>query len=258
MIPIGQQVRMRKDSTRTYERSEYANDLADTKDFDHLGIGTGKVYKSDRVEEQIETLRKTSGLYSVSRNFSSNTMRVLIGNDGYPANLIHALQRTIKMYENGIRKPQDEHWWHNRNFQINDFLDSISIKGDGFFGHKQLINGTISNVYVHFLYPKWKVKRESRFEVLFETGARGIFTSDYLDVVYDTDYDVDESLVYCNSVDPNDPICFGCSHRTYHKHTSDCDSICWKRKRNTCVVEYNYSTLIDTTCGKALNYVEEK
>ena len=258
MLHRGTQVRKRTSSTRSYERSTWNNVLCDTKSWDHLGIGSGHEYKSDRVKE---ILKKYNDLSTNNYRWNHATldsfnMEVLIGNKRYPANLMQALQMAIRLREQGKTRRNPRNWSRSlTQYEYEDFIDEVSIGGDGFFGPKRLINGVVTNVFVHFLYPKWERKRESRFEVLFETGAKGIFTSDYLDVVYDTDYEPDQSLYVCPAVNLNKIQCRECKHRNHHIGESACKTSCvWSG--TTCRNVYDFNTLIDTTCGKALDYVD--
>jgi len=255
VLPVGTQVRKRDRSTRIYVRSAATNVMGDTYSWDHLGIGTGAIYKSQRVDEAVAECEKASKeRWGNGASLNAN-MKVLIGNNRYPANYIAACKKATRVREMG--KKIKAHWYH-REIHPTDYVDYVQIRGDGVLGPKKTINGVITDVFVHFLYPKWERKRESRFKVQFETGASGIFTSDYLDKVFDTDYEPDESLCYCDSVGVDDMMCTGCGHKGYHFKTPDCETICWKRKRNTCRVEYDYDQLINTTSGKGLEYDGEK
>ena len=271
-LKVGTQVRKRKRSTRKYERSTYVNNLGDTKDWDHLGIGTGKEYKSDKIREILYKFHGVSQStpynslgWSAQRlvtEFNEKySTALLIGNRKYATNVINSATMAQHLRDRNIKNKLK---WYEREFDIEDFIQYVPITGEGFFGQKQLINGVITDVYVHFLYPKWERKRESRYKVLFETGASGIFTSDYLEQVYDTDIEPDEVLYRCSHS-------HGCkSKHCTHKHVHEkltnksslvtatpCDMPCFEFRDAKCEIVYDYNTLIDTTCGKALDYVRE-
>jgi hypothetical protein len=150
-IPIGKQVRKRSKSSRQRERTSYSNVLCDTKDFDHLGIGTGKIYKSSRVDEILQRYHASSNSYSPYGNslLPKGNMRVLIGNKSYPANALRAYERATRLRERGVKK-KSPHFWYDSTFGVNDFLQTVKIKGDGFFGPKEKINGVIKKYLCSF------------------------------------------------------------------------------------------------------------
>ena len=107
---------------------------------------------------------------------------------------------------------------------------------------------------MHFIYPKWERKREARYKVLFETGASGIFTSDYLEPVFDTDYDIGDNMFVCDHANTCKAQCL---HGKSHTDSGNCNEHCWNHPGSRCVPVYEFDTLMDTTCGKALDYVHE-
>ncbi len=130
------------------------------------------------------------------------------------------------------------------------FFKSIKLSGDGILEQKKLINGYITEVYIHFQYPIWNVKRESRFEVQFETGAKVIFTDDFLDKVYDVDYDCDAAIYYCtHAKDCRMPVC---DHKRAHELNHECIEGCNMHKSARCEVLYDYTNIGETTVGKGI------
>ncbi len=262
-IKKGAVVRLRTRSSRSYERTASANDIGDNRDFGHLGIGSGKLYIGKVVEDLLQKnhyvdlneFGQDTKSYSYKRAIQTikrlYNKSILIGNERYPVNMIASDAKVNYHKTQGhIKKTR----WSAYPYKIEDFLKYISVRGDGVFGPKKLINGVVTEVYVHFLYPKWERKRETRFKVLFETGASGIFTSDYLERVYDVDYDGDEKLHYCGGQYMD---CQLCHHQGYHKGDTFCTDQCNKNDSKSCLTIYDYNTLLDKTCGKALDYVNE-
>lgn len=255
VYPIGSQVRMRKNSSRTQRRS-YTQDVGDTYNWEHIGIGSGKEYLGEDVSDALnEGYTNSYGQAVLPRwrrtyNRYQYDMRILIGNGRYVPNVISARNQANYFNSKGI-KPNTNSYWGRSTWKSTDFFRYIEIKGDGFFGPKKLINGYISEIYVHFLYPTWATKRESRYEVTFDTGARGIFTSDYLDRVYDTDLDLDFKMMAGCENASECPWADTCDHTDIHMYTEECEKelICSK-----CKPIVDYTNLFNTTHGKALDY----
>lgn len=265
-LPIGTQVRLRRYSIRPYERNEYNQDVGDTKNWQHVGIGSGKEYFSDTMREII---RENSGLSESQLNDPSNwryrmykrrinsefNTQILIGNNGFCSNIV-AAHKKLKYYKSqniNIKYNYNQTYRYDPN--LRHFIKTNPILGDGIFGPKKLINGTISNVFIHFLYPKWNVKRESRFEVTFETGARGLFTSDYLDQIYDTDYTPEDNLYQCNMTDSC--TIKGCPHKQFHICDHECSDKCFRYPEAECLPAYDYENLMSTTSEKGLDYADD-
>ena len=136
---------------------------------------------------------------------------------------------------------------------------------------KNLINGYITNVFIHFLYPDWERKRELRYEILFETGAKGIFTGDMIKRVWDTDIDIDQKIMQGCVNSGRYMECSTCGHAGVHEYgKSYCDEVCKPKNKilmtNTnikqehipCQPLIDYSNFMDTTHGKGLNYADKK
>jgi len=134
-----------------------------------------------------------------------------------------------------------------------DFYKKKKLDAEGVLGSKKLINGVVINVFVHFMDPKWYMKREARYDILFETGARCILTGDRLDRVFDTDFDIDERANQCLSK----CIVRCCSHKEIHIHDEECDKGC-AFGEGLCQPIYDYTNLRDLTVGKGSIIDEEE
>ena len=254
---VGSMVRLLRYSKRDRVRTPTNNNVGDTYDWGHLGFGSGKEYNSDKI---IDILIRDYNYRDASqigdwriRSFKNKMdQRMLIGNSKFPLNLITSYDTVSSFRNRGIQK--DTGW--KRDFVTEDFVETTKIKADGVLGDKTLINGWINNVYIHFLFPKWERRREARYEITFETGARGIFTSDYFDRVYDTDFDWQDAISLCPYSKQCDITCHG-GHDNIHVHKDTCDLPCQRTLQlESCVSMYNYRDLFDRTYGKALDYVK--
>jgi hypothetical protein len=141
---VGEMVRISNRSTRSYPRNRYIQDVGDSQDFRHLGIGSGKSYKSDKIKTLMSTIPR----------YLRTTLdaKLLIGNL-YPCNMASAASAYKYVTDNNIKKENNTYSWMT-SWTIRDFLDFVKIEGSGVLGPKKKINGYITNVYVHFLYPK--------------------------------------------------------------------------------------------------------
>jgi hypothetical protein len=243
---IGSIVRLCR-SKRKYKRRKFNQDVGNSQDWQHLGIGTGKEYHSQKIKDSIN-IRWSWARRSIEHRYNS---KLLIGNDKYVPNLFDSINKFNYYHAKGIKiKPKSHYYWHDE-WGPSRFFKNLKIKGNGIFGPKKLINGYITNVFIHFIHPKWERKRESRYEILFETGAKGIFTNDYIERVFDTDYDRDDSLcgpcvgtLVC-------PILF-CKHRYHHIREKECYKSCEISSgidNSQCPVIFDYSTLGEMTYG---------
>jgi hypothetical protein len=243
---LGTMVRINQNTSRKNIRNKYNQAIGDGQDFKHLGIGSGKEYNSDDAKEIMGYMRG----YHTQYNFMNT--QILIGNRRYPVNLF-AADHAVKWYKaNGYVKRYSH---YTNDIKITDLVEYKEIKADGIFGPKQRINGYITNIFVHFLYPKWHTKRECRYEITLDTGAKGIWTNDYLQKTYTTDYDVDEALMkactaeYCNITN--------CDHKKIHIKDHDCTVPC-NVSGHICTPIFDYSNLFDTTHGMGLTAKGEK
>lgn len=270
-IPKGALVRLRSSSTRANKRSTRANFLGDTNNWAHLGIGTGNRYigklaKDIMLSEYNIDLDKEFSKTGVSVNYINRIYKnvddninkqLLIGNKRYALNAIPAYQEYLHHKKTGNKKVlvKRNKWWYNNNFSIKDFIKKTEIKGDGIFGPKTLINGTIREVYVHFLWNKWEKKREARYLVYWENGTHGIFTSDYLERVYDYDYDTDDHMYVCPE---GDKCTIGaCTHRKLHMNDdNECNDTCHVSGVQ-CEVVYDLWDLPNMCSGKGLEDIDK-
>ena len=255
---VGDMVRIRQKTKRAFStRNKHNQAIGDSQDFSHLGIGSGKQYFSEDQKDLIAQATQHLSAWQINRSGVINN-RIKIGNYNYCPNIMSAIIQTNSLQKRGKRKPKERHsWMSDLNFVPNDFYQYVSIKKDGIFGPKTLINGYVTNVYVHFLYPKWERKREARYEILLETGAKGIWTNDYINKVYDTDYSEEDSLLdgckyqHCN-------MKLNCDHTNVHLHIpGECDTPCLV-SGNKCSYIYDYRNFMDTTHGTALEIEKEE
>jgi hypothetical protein len=252
---VGSMVRVRQKTKRQRQRNKYNQAIGDSQDFKHLGIGSGKEYHSEEMKDVVDHVYNNFSYTRYNNSWRVVNSKILIGNTKYCPNLFASINQ-LKAYKHA-GKTKKHHWYPNKreDYSIRDFMEFIPITPAGVLGPKQLFNGYITQAYVHFIYPRWDKKREARYEITFETGARGIFTNDYIDRVYDTDIEVDEKLMDgC----PNSSICTtNCDHRDVHLFDDECNIECFNDLHHVCTPIYDYTELFNTTHGMALELDKE-
>jgi len=229
---VGNMVRFREKSTRTWnKRAGYKNvqDFGDIYDWSNLGIGTGTCY--DDITNQ------TDRYYG---GYNNNNLKL---GSIYVLNKITSHQKVV--YHTALGHKLSGFYY--TRILDSTFYKTIKLDSAGLIGQKKLINGTIINIFVHFIYPNWESKREPRYEVLFETGARGIFTGDRLDRVFDTDFDVDEKISQCNIKNCQIKTC---DHKLIHLNDNECNETCFCNKNQSCEPLFDYTQLCELTIHK--------
>lgn len=179
-LKIGTQVTLRS-HTKRWERYRRGAAGVDNWGFkNHYGIGSGKSYRD-----------------------KSGSSSVRVGNK-YFLNPIHAQQKAEHLTKQGYH---EKYYYGNKEPDGNkepvgryNFEQYIKISGDGIFGSKQIVLGAITEIYV-YIRSWYTSRREGRYRVQWECGSEGIFTGDYLDKAYATDYDLDEELWVCEMAD---------------------------------------------------------
>ena len=268
LYPKGTQVRFSQRSSRSTKRSKYGQFVGDIYNWRHLGIGTGKIYQTEirnlvaKESFNIDCSRLNDPLaknywkaHIKQRLLSNLNQKIIPNNDMYCLNLNWAYEKAKKLKDLGV-KINNKHYYYHQEPVSRMFFDYKKIDPTGVLGPKRLINGYVTQVFVHFIYPNWESKRESRYEVQFETGARGIFTGDHLRKVYDTDYEETDTMMNrCSAADRCPRT--SCPHKLVHEKTFDCDDIC-ELSESKCKAIYDYSDIMTTTHGKALEWEDEE
>lgn len=254
---VGDMIRVTQDSKRAYERSKWSQDTGDSQDFRHLGIGTGKVYLSD---DQIEAIQESNYRYSYRYAYRNNLehYRIKIGNNNYPLNTLAAISKQRFLDKMGVKIPKRFSWDQERSIPLNELLDYTHIQGHGLLGYKRVVNGWVWEAYVHFLYPKWEAKRETRYMIRFENGASGVWTDDYMHRVYDTDIDYGQENLMVGCESANENCGEYCIHAIEHIEQHECDYPCNLSKTKHCKPVFNYDNLWDFTHGTALDIEKEE
>lgn len=267
----GTLVRFNERTTRSTARSRWGQDVGDIYNWEHLGIGTGKIYQAAiRNKVATDSFSINAGALTdpnasvwyknnvISRLKQFINQKIIPNNPRYCLNLNYADNKAKILDEKGVRLDLGSGWWNKKQKpQAKHFMEYTEIDPSGVLGPKKLINGVITKVFVHFLYPTWESKRESRYEVTFDTGAKAIFTGDHLRTVFDTDYEIDEVLMDACQFASSCPRGASCEHSKVHLETPDCYFIC-ELANSTCVAIYDYTELPTTTYGKALEYEDDE
>ena len=252
---VGSMVRINQRTNRKNTRNPYNTSIGNSQEFKHLGIGSGKQYLSEDMIDAIVNF-STRNSWSSTYFIRSLENRLLIGNQKYCPNIMGSINKAKAYRAKGIVK--QERW--NKEIVPRDFIENIVIKGDGVFGPRKLINGYITEVYVHFLYPRWERKREARYFVQLESGAGGIFTDDYLTRVYDEDFSVTDTFMKPCPVAKTGEGCLMidmCTHSIIHEENHECSCIC-PVSEMSCDTMLKYENFFDTTHGMAKDLIEEK
>jgi hypothetical protein len=249
-FPLGRMVRINQNSRRARVRNGFNQNVGVSQSFRHLGIGSGKQYLTDRMKEAQANLYRWNTHY----NAVQEGTQIVIGHR-YASNIIAAVNHAKYCNSIGMKVSR---WKYGglEDVRPTDFMEYTNITADGIFGPKRLINGYVTQVYVHFLEPKWNTKRECRYEITFDNGVRGIWTNDYMERVYDTDYELDEHLMDgC----PHSANCrTTCDHREVHFHNEECDTACFKRQLHVCKTIYDYTNFFDTTHKVGMELKDDK
>jgi hypothetical protein len=250
---VGDMVRVTQESKRYWERSKWSQDTGDSQDFRHLGIGSGKTYISEDMQDAIQS--STYYRYGYARYGNYNEpYRIKIGNNKFPANTMSAVARSKFLASKGVMGEQRFSWKPLEPIPPSDLIEYIPILGHGLLGSKRMVNGWVWEVYVHFLYPTWDGKRETRYMIKFENGAYGYWTDDYMHRVYDIDIDYGQRnlMVGCTH-----PTCRVCGHGNVHLETPLCErGTC--SKGCICKSVFNYDNLWNFTHGTALEAEKEE
>lgn len=251
---LNNMVRMRDYSKRRYARG-WSQETGQSGDWKHLGIGSGKQYMTETLSDALNEFN--AGVSYWDRAHVSVNQQLLIGNRNYAVNILDALDKAKYFRRQGFTV-KDSRGWNPRPRKISpgDFIKTVKIDGAGVFGPKQLINGWITEVYIHFLWPDWEKKREARYFVTFETGASGLFTDDYMDRVWDTDFQGDEVLMEGCIHEDRCPTGLRCEHKGIHMLQNDCHLDCaWSD--TSCKPILDYRDFFNTSHGKAKDLENE-
>jgi len=243
-------VRTRGSSSRTYNlRAGYSGqDVGDIFKFKHLGIGSGKSYVDKETKEKYFSEKWAYG--SDRKNIN-----VLTIGQHYITNMAAAHAECDLKRSLGYKTDAKYNWEQKLKYDM--FYNEVKLEPSGLFGPKELINGYITDVFVHFIYPKWEYKREARYGLIFDTGATAIYTADMLDRVFDTDFDADEKIMVCPNVNKCQHL--RCDHKGVHINNHECPDSCdvLKEGEGRCSALYDFSKLIETTTQRGMLDEEE-
>lgn len=262
-LKLGTMVRIRKSSSRRRPRGVGKQDVGDTYSFANLGMGTGKAYPLEFEHKVLEQQSKENylemnGYYACNLRSIEDKLR-RYGQRGWKILTQEYMFENQTIWQKQNHEPRYlKKCWRRHYLSTpapKDFIKTKRLVGTGILGNKKLINGYVTDIFIHFQFPEWTMKRESRFEITFETGAKVIFTDDFLEKVYDTDYDCDEAIYYCShSGRCGMPIC---DHKQAHALNHECHEGCNFQPEARCEVLYDYTNIGETTVGKGILDDEE-
>ena len=129
---------------------------------------------------------------------------------------------------------------NNNPITLMDFYKRITLGPDGVLNGIKRPYGTIVGVYVHF-FPTWKTKREARYHVLFDHGAKVVITNDWITRSWKTTYPEDQVFNQCAIENEND-ACTTCEHKHFHIENKLCKKRCVISDTEKCETVLNYRT----------------
>lgn len=264
-LNIGDRVRVRSTSTRSYDRNQHNQNVGDIFDWKHLGIGSGKEYSPEG-----DDIDKDNFVMKMNNKLLLNYKAAQFKAKQYQQQDIFRVPNYLikdgkispehkKSFRDGIdllRRRENSTSYIFGYTQISRFVDTDfykfeTISGNGVLGLKNRVEGYITDVFIYMKYPIWKSKREARYEVLFDTGAKAIFTADWLKKTFTTDYDFGEVLSICEFAYNCD--CNNCDHKKPHIYNVECEDKCNRYEQDKgCIKIYDYSNLADLTVGKGI------
>jgi hypothetical protein len=207
----------------------------------NLGIGNGNTYQLDS-DHRIEVTRDRWP-YRKS-NVADYKQPIEVGKQ-FITNIIQAHRQAKRDEREGYMRLSTQYIdvsediknnrWEDINIKIangnwpytpikilpDDYFEKVVLQADGVLHHIKQPYGHISGVYVHFM-STWKSKREARYHVTFDHGARVIITNDWITRSYSTTCDMGSRLYVCNKAGQTD-ACKICDERMVHKHDKFCE-----------------------------------
>jgi len=258
----GWRVELNTESTRQVKRRfnmEEINEMTAS-----LGIGNGNCYVFDRDEKLMVDI-SLNKWYNNEVHIDNYRQPIKVGNR-FVTNIIQSHRMyNAKKKERGIlfklsaRTPQGEqcmkedletngnyvncmHRWEIDKEIITQthYQNVVMLKPDGVLRGIKQPYGTISGVYVHF-FSSWKTKREARYHVTFDHGARVVITNDWLTRSWATTYPEGVTFKTCgHSGKRNRVECSICSHIKVHKEKHECSFTCRHTDAPSCVTVMDY------------------
>lgn len=260
----GWRVELNTDSSRQIARRFNMEEI--NKMTASLGIGNGNTYPFDRDEKLV--CEVSNGYYMSQKvNIDNYKQPIKVGKQ-FITNIIqaHRMYNARKKQYGDLYKlvpkndvfqeRMEEEFKLNGNYrnvmrawgvvkapiQPKDYMDKITLKPDGVLRGIKQPYGTITGVYVHF-FDNWKTKREARYHVTFDHGARVAITNDWITRTWATTYPEGVTLNTCGFVDKKtDPNCELCSHKVVHKDRFECDLNCKYNDESRCNSVMDYRT----------------
>jgi hypothetical protein len=231
-----------------------------------LGIGNGNYYQFDH-DEKLDVLPKNKYSFSnrpiridhykqpikVGNRFITNIIQShRIHNEKMrDGKLRYVLTPRNQMgvdlmeetYENYGNYKQALHSWTVEKQPLNPsvFQNVVDLKPDGVLRGVKQPYGTITGVYVHF-FDSWNTKREARYHVTFDHGARVVITNDWISRTWATTYPEGSTFLTCGyEFKHSTKHCKTCPHSEVHKPKYECDSICANVKQHAeCLTVMDY------------------
>ena len=215
-----------------------------------LGIGNGNMYPFDR-DEKLTCSVASNYYYTTDKNIDEYKQPIKVGNR-FVTNIIQShrmfnakkaekgqlytlyasnpfavetMENSYKEY--GNYKEAMRHWGVKKiPVEPKTYQDVVTLKPDGVLRGIKQPYGTITGVYVHF-FDTWKTKREARYHVTFDHGARVVITNDWISRSWATTYPEEIVLNTCGFEGKHRGIqCSTCSHRKTHSEVHECSISC--------------------------------
>jgi hypothetical protein len=260
----GWRVELNTDSSRQIKRKfnmEEINEMTAS-----LGIGNGNMYSFNR-DEKLACEVQTGYYSKEEKNIDDYKQPIKVGLP-FITNIIQAHRMyNARKKQHGVlyqlvaknevfQERMEEDFKLSGNYknvmrqwgiakvalQPKAYMNKITLTPDGVLRGIKQPYGTITGVYVHF-FDTWKTKREARYHVTFDHGARVVITNDWITRTWATTYPEGVTLNTCNFDHKRaDSRCEVCGHREVHKERFECGWNCNYNDSLKCKSVMDYRT----------------
>ena len=229
-----------------------------------LGIGNGNMYPFDR-DEKLMCSVASNYYYTTDKNIDEYKQPIKVGNrfvtniiqshrmfnakkaEKGPLFMLHgsspyAVEAMETAYNDCGNYKEVMRRWDVRKLPVEPkaYQDVVTLKPDGVLRGIKQPYGTITGVYVHF-FDTWKTKREARYHVTFDHGARVVITNDWISRSWATTYPEGVTFKTCGIGHKRIRLeCSICLHLKVHKEKHECSFQCRHTDAPPCATVMDY------------------